>query len=409
MKLGPLCLTLLLAIACRSAATADDAATGKRVALLVGINAYQKPFFEKLKYAERDVQQTGQVLKTLGFEVTTLTGTSATRQAILAAAQRLVQPLSQDDIVLVMLCGHGLQLDAKQDGTTRNDAFFCPFDAVANAPETLVSLSHLIDDVLAPNVGRKLLLVDACRNDPNPGRGTRGIEGRVISLPEDTAVMFSCRKGQKALESDELQHGLFTYCVLDGLRGQAAVNQEIAWSNLLAHVERQMASPEFRRHLVGGAAQQPIQAGGVSYTVLGRTRPVGTTPQKPPAPAGEPTPVRLVKQLRGPRWSYAIVKSQIVEAYTPKDGSMVWGLEPPVGGEPLGLRVSPDASRLAIVCESALLMADSVEGTLQWSVRVNGLQAAEIQFSPESKVVILKLTDGTTQRYDAQTGKFLNE
>ena len=40
--------------------------------------------------------------------------------------------------------------------------------------------------------------------------GYGGVEGKVIALPEDTAVMFSCRKGQQAYESEALQHGLFT-------------------------------------------------------------------------------------------------------------------------------------------------------------------------------------------------------
>jgi hypothetical protein len=269
------CLLLLLmgVVFAGRTASADDQAAGRRVALLVGINAYQKPFFDNLKYAERDVEQMAAQLKALGFEVTTLTGKSATRQAIDDAAVRLVQPLAKDDLMLVMLCGHGVQVDVVvPGGTVRNDAFFCPYDAIANSPATLFSLTRLIDEILAPNVGRKLVLVDACRNDPDPARGARGIEGKVIALPEDTAVMFSCRKGQRAFENDNLQHGLFTHCVLEGLRGQAAQNGELDWAGLVAYVNRRMASREFTTAYLpgGGARQEPIPAGGVPYTVLGR-------------------------------------------------------------------------------------------------------------------------------------------
>lgn len=126
----------------------------------------------------------------------------------------------------------------------------------------------MIDDVLAPNVGRKLLLVDACRDAPrDPGRGSRGIQGRVIALPEDTAVLFSCRAGQESWDNDELQHGLFTYCVLEALRGEAGREQEVAWTDVVAHVNRRMASPKIRDRMP--RPQDPMSAGGVPYTVLG--------------------------------------------------------------------------------------------------------------------------------------------
>ena len=257
-------------------ATPTTAAEPRKVALLVGINVYQKPFFANLEYAERDVEQMEITLKSLKWDVTRISGKAASRDAIDKAVNRLVKPLTKDDVMLVMFCGHGQQVDVKlADGKTKNDAFFCPYEAVASDPSTLLSLSYVIDDVLAPNVGRKLLLVDACRNDPDPGRGgSRGVEGKVIALPEDTAVMFSCRKGQQAYESEALQHGLFTYCVLESLRGQAGQDGEVSWTDIVAHVNRRMASPAFTlKHLSNGRRQEPIPAGGVPYTVFGRIAP----------------------------------------------------------------------------------------------------------------------------------------
>jgi uncharacterized caspase-like protein len=117
-------------------------------------------------------------------------------------------------------------------------------DALVNRPESQVALSQLLDEILAPNVGRKLLIVDACRDVPvnrSRGRNTRGVEGRVVALPEGTGVFFSCSAGQTSFERDELGHGLFTYCLLEGLRGAAASgNGDLAWSRLVAHVDERM-------------------------------------------------------------------------------------------------------------------------------------------------------------------------
>jgi formylglycine-generating enzyme required for sulfatase activity len=199
----------------------------------------------------------------------------ATRENIEKKVRRVTAPLGKDDMMLVMLSGHGQQLVVVQpDGRRKDEAFYCPVDAVAGDATTLFSLSHLTDDILAPNVGRKMLLVDACRDTPSdPARGARGIQGRVISLPEDTAVFFSCRSGQESFERDELKHGLFTYCILDGLRDKAAQDNEIEWSGLVSHVNRRMRQPDMTRLMPADRPQVPIPAGGVPYTVLARIAP----------------------------------------------------------------------------------------------------------------------------------------
>jgi uncharacterized caspase-like protein len=90
----------------------------------------------------------------------------------------------------------------------------------------------LTDDILAPNVGKKLVLIDACRNIPkDPGRG-KGIQGKLIALPENTAVFFGCRAGQQSYENDKLGHGLFTHCLLEGLKGDAAKGGKLTWTGL---------------------------------------------------------------------------------------------------------------------------------------------------------------------------------
>jgi tetratricopeptide (TPR) repeat protein len=284
-------------------APADDPAPAEpqKVALLVGVNEYLKPGFKALQFAEADVTAVGVELEKLGFEVTILLGSAegkakATRANIEAAARRMVEPLGQNDIALVMLSGHGQQLNPNPDPSQPNVAFntsesyYCPVDALVNRPESQFSLSLLMDEILAPNVGRKLLLVDACRDVPvdaaRGARNTKGIEGRIVALPEDTGVFFSCRAGQMSFEREELGHGLFTYCVLEGLREKAVVDGEIAWSSLVAYVDRRMQQPDLTRFMPASLKQVPIPAGAMPYTVLGHV----TTSQA--APLGTPSLVR---------------------------------------------------------------------------------------------------------------------
>lgn len=249
----------------------------KKVALLVGVNKYQRRGFEDLRFAERDVDELGKALTNLGFTCTVLKGSSkasqkATKANIEAQLNQLLKGVSKHDIVLVALSGHGQQLRVEDaQGSSREDQFYCPVDAINRDPASQFSLSFLIDEQLAKRGGRNVILVDACRDEPDdPGRGAKGVQGSVVSLPEDTAILFSCRAGQRSYEKEELGggHGVFTHCVLEALRGSSQ-QKTISWTDVVAHVNRRMQSEEIRRLLPTGVKQTPIQASVLPYTELG--------------------------------------------------------------------------------------------------------------------------------------------
>src|SRR5687768_8484788 len=97
---------LVLAIA--SAVADGEAAEPRKVALLVGVNTYQRRNFSNLRYAERDVTELAAELKKLGFATTLLLGSSegaskATKSNVESALQRLLIGIGKDDTVLVAL------------------------------------------------------------------------------------------------------------------------------------------------------------------------------------------------------------------------------------------------------------------------------------------------------------------
>jgi sulfatase modifying factor 1 len=293
-------ITVTLLVVLPAKLSADDPAP-RKVALLVGVNKYLKPGFNDLQFAEADVTAVGNELDRLGFSVTVLLGSGtgdqqATRANIEAVARRMVAPLGKNDIALVMLSGHGQQLlaDPNDVDITRSQSYYCPVDARLNDPNSQVSLSHLLDDILALDVGRKILLVDACRDIPaDSSRGSRnakGIEGRRINLPEGTGVYFSCSAGQMSFEKAELGHGLFTFCVLEGLRGEAAsAAGDISWSRLVAHVDDRMTQPDLVKLMPPQLRQVPIPSGALPQTVLGHVQPRTVVNVATPAPRVMPT------------------------------------------------------------------------------------------------------------------------
>ena len=255
----------------------------KKVALMVGVDVYKKNLSD-LNFAEADVVAVGNELENLGFRVQYLTGTKATKQNIESTINALIRPLGKRDIFLVMLAGHGQQLRItdRDTGRTRDENYFCPYDAVANSPDDLYSLSFLVDKQLKENVGTRLVIVDACRNIAEI---TRGVQGRMITLPEDTAIMFSCRAGQVSYELRRLKHGLFTHALLRALRGGAVRNEQISWSQIIAYVDWLMASPEIRELMPPGSAQIPISASNIPQVVLADGM---TSEPEPDQPEGKP-------------------------------------------------------------------------------------------------------------------------
>jgi formylglycine-generating enzyme len=283
----------------------------KRVALLVGINAYQRRGFVDLKWAENDVDEMGQELKRLGFDkVVTMKGSStgelrATRVNIDVQLKKLLAEIGKNDVVLVMLTGHGQQLPVKRDGVMVEDGFYCPADAVLNEPETMVSLSRLTDETLRKWGGKNLVLVDACRDGvvDNDKGVARGIQGKVVALPEGTAVLFACAAGQRSLEKDSLKHGVFTHGVLEALRTFDGSNA-LTWSSLVDRVQGTVAelNPD----------QEPISAGVLGRLVLAN-RVAGRPANKADIPANKKVVMPSPKAAEPDRSPIPTVTDQSLE------------------------------------------------------------------------------------------------
>jgi uncharacterized caspase-like protein len=134
--------------------------------------------------------------------------------------------------------GHGLQ----PSGATQ--PFFCRLDANPTTktvyverdgkslptqqlvePDTLVGLGDLLADLKSSGVGRKLVLVDACRDAPTT-KGSKSTGVTTVSrdlLPSSCSLLMSCTDGEQSFESEKLGtggRGVFLNAVIEGLKGR---------------------------------------------------------------------------------------------------------------------------------------------------------------------------------------------
>src|SRR5581483_2118881 len=155
----------------------DAKATGKKYALLVGINEYQHQNLPALRYAENDVAELARLLEKHKYQVVLLSNSAGKKDAasrpkkeiIEKRLKSILEKCERPDSVVVAFAGHGLQFEKE------SDAYFCPEDArpIVDKKESLVSLKGVYKGLEESFAGVKLLLVDACRNDPKLPRGAR--------------------------------------------------------------------------------------------------------------------------------------------------------------------------------------------------------------------------------------------
>ena len=84
------------------------------------------------------------------------------------------------ECLVIALAGHGLQFEDKPD------SYFCPPEAKPFADEikTLVSVTQIYNELEKSLAGVKVLLVDACRDDPTASRGaSRGVNADTAPRP----------------------------------------------------------------------------------------------------------------------------------------------------------------------------------------------------------------------------------
>ncbi len=256
---------------------ADDAPAGRQYALLVGVRNYDKDQLRSLRYTENDVNGLAAVLKDAGYKrVVLMTQAEAAAESdpellptgknIRRQLQSLLEDRKPGDGVLVAFSGHGVQPRGEKG------SYFCPMDAEVTDLATLVSLADLYKALEDCKASSRVLLVDACRNDPLAAgdKGLPRLKLESVTRPQSerppggVAALFSCSEGQKSYESAKFKQGIFFHFVVEGLKGAAANKKgEVTLEHLAAYVKDE--APDAAKDEFGvDARQRPQLVGDLS-------------------------------------------------------------------------------------------------------------------------------------------------
>ena len=191
----------------------------KRIALLIGIDAYQNA--PRLNNPVKDARSIGGALRALNFEVIELFDPDLRR---LSDGVREFGIKAQNaDVALVYYAGHGVQVD--------HENYLVPADARLERERDLVYEALPLNLILGEvSQARKIgiVLLDSCRNNPFVERMARSLRdsgrsaavrvglARVDSVPRNTLVAMSTRADEVA--DDGADHSPFASALIKQLQ-----------------------------------------------------------------------------------------------------------------------------------------------------------------------------------------------
>ncbi len=197
------------------------------VALIIGISKYRDEIIPSIRYAKRDAETMASYLEAVGgiprSRMKILTDEGATLSDLAAYVEEwLPRRVSADTTVFVYYAGHGTP------NPVTGKAFMVPYDGHPDFANKLYPLDRLYATLEKLPAREVVVMLDSCFSGAT-GRSVLPSGARPLTLTIENPVLTSGKLAvltaasgtQISSDYDKEQHGLFTYFVLKGLRGDA--------------------------------------------------------------------------------------------------------------------------------------------------------------------------------------------
>lgn len=236
----------------------------EKYALIIGISRYRNNSrgVQNLRYADVDARTLYDFLQQPaagGFareNMLLLSNEDATLDRIRGALTSFVARASENDLLLIFFAGHG-----DGDPNARQNLYLIAHDTSVDAmPQTALAMPDLRRYV-EQNVRSKrlILLVDACHSAGLSTAGTRDLANNLTNRylqdllyqAQGRAIITSSDVNETSQEDSKWGngHGVFTYYLLEGLRGNADTNEDhfVTVGELFRYVRRNVFSDTERQ------------------------------------------------------------------------------------------------------------------------------------------------------------------
>jgi uncharacterized protein YgiM (DUF1202 family) len=258
-----------------------EVSKGKIWAVVIGISQYQT--VRSLKYADKDALAFRDYLvNNVGItpdHLTVLTNDQATLMNLKRSlGTDLKRKAGPKDTVIIYYAGHGApEPDASSPDGDGLEKYLIPYDADPQDLYTTGLPMREVENIFHRlSADRVIFITDSCYSGATAGR-TFSVASRRANLSDGfltrlskgkgRVVLTASRAGEVSEERDDLGHGVFTYYLLEGLKGKAdvdgdgVVTVDEAYLYLSTHVPQ-----------ATGQNQHPVKKGEFEgQLILGRT------------------------------------------------------------------------------------------------------------------------------------------
>jgi hypothetical protein len=169
----------------------------QRIALVIGNSNYQN--VARLPNPANDAKAVAELLNTAGFEVISATDLSHNQMIeVMQDFSAKIAGRGANTVAMVYYAGHGVQLAGEN--------YLVPVDARISSEPDLIDGSVRLVDVMAtldaiPSRMR-IVILDACRNNPFPSLNDAGRGLAIVDAPNGSIVGYSTAPGTEALDGD---------------------------------------------------------------------------------------------------------------------------------------------------------------------------------------------------------------
>jgi hypothetical protein len=194
--------------------------TGKSLAVLVGVNQYEDESIPNLKAAVADVTALRVLLEGQYETVTLVTDDKLpTYEVVLNTLYHTASSAAKNDLLLFYFCGHGVFHDGKSYLLPRNAR-------IGVGVHTYVPMEIVRMYMEQAQARAKVIVLDTCHagleleNNRGLGMSPEFIRD-VFEQAKGMVILSSCRRHEVSYEWVDKGHGVFTFFLMEALKGNA--------------------------------------------------------------------------------------------------------------------------------------------------------------------------------------------
>jgi WD40 repeat protein len=312
-----------------------------------------------LKYPAHDVMELAKILKREGYSVAFFQDSQATAGRIRTEFRELAKQMDKGEGTFIFyFSGHGFQSSQENYLATYGTTS-------ANLASQGLPLSEVMTLLSETGAKRRIAFVDACRNDPDAKSAGPARSFGDLQESEGIRILYSTAPGTVSYEDENLQHGVFSYYLMEGLKGKAANSLDglITFDDLDAYVSRKMRDYSIET----GRTQKPYQLGEHNGDFFIAKPPVDPAPViQPPEPGPLVDHGTVV---------HGVSKMPLRRIRTVETGAVH------------SAAFSPDGRLMATASDNSLRLWNLETGKQLATLTGSSKPATGVQFSPDSRLL----------------------